>query len=620
MTDELSEVRSEVREVREQLGHCESSESAESARVGTMNGDLFELRAALQRAESSEFAESSCVGLLRRELSELHVRMSARESTMIDLRAAQDCDIDNLESRLGAALSELQDIEQLRDDCAELKHLLHEARQDRERHQEESAAFAARPQAAQRNSLVPVSSHVESFELDTPRHSHRSPTEHRSALRVDPCPGGSPIEDAVWKRPEAFHDKNLEPARGVPTTCPVLKFDQASDSNALEYTAWLVKLRNYVRGLFPHYGPIMLQKILKNAEQSHSIYLATDPRQRARVAPELQRSPESGVFGVPELSWQEQRVCDLLTPCILPSCPLDAMEWADKQAVRQERESALVDAVFKVMCLCLPSFHTTQKALKKRVTDQVRVKPSVLNSWLYDYETTLRRLERIGVFQSTDDYGDLLDALKAATKEGYSSDFNHDLRTWKSDSKNLEPPLRIPREYLWSYFEALSGFAGCYYPSAAQPTPQKSPASTVKPGLPLALAAQKGKGKGKGSWQPEKFQVGAWQPEKFQVYISGLMPDITDTQLRECFTKNGVTPVEFRIIRDKDTQKAKGFAFADFSSRGAAQSAVEKIHGKSSPGSESKKLYAVDADANRGKGRSKGNDGGAAGAPAGKRR
>ena len=63
------------------------------------------------------------------------------------------------------------------------------------------------------------------------------------------------------------------------------------------------------------------------------------------------------------------------------------------------------------------------------------------------------------------------------------------------------------------------------------------------------------------------------------IYVGNLPYNITEEQLRELFEQYGPV-VSLRIIKDKFTGNAKGFAFVEMAELEHGQQAVEQLNGK----------------------------------------
>ncbi|WCJ22494.1 RNA-binding (RRM/RBD/RNP motifs) family protein [Euphorbia peplus] len=74
-------------------------------------------------------------------------------------------------------------------------------------------------------------------------------------------------------------------------------------------------------------------------------------------------------------------------------------------------------------------------------------------------------------------------------------------------------------------------------------------------------------------------QLLALPPHGSEVFIGGLPKDVSEEDLRDLCEPIGEV-FEVRLVKDKDTGESKGFAFVQFTSKEAAQKAIEDLHSK----------------------------------------
>jgi len=72
-----------------------------------------------------------------------------------------------------------------------------------------------------------------------------------------------------------------------------------------------------------------------------------------------------------------------------------------------------------------------------------------------------------------------------------------------------------------------------------------------------------------------------------KLYVGNLNYDTTEEALNEAFSEAG-TVQSVNIIKDRDTNRSKGFAFVEMSSEEEAQKAIEMLNGKEFDGRELK--------------------------------
>lgn len=84
-----------------------------------------------------------------------------------------------------------------------------------------------------------------------------------------------------------------------------------------------------------------------------------------------------------------------------------------------------------------------------------------------------------------------------------------------------------------------------------------------------------------------------------KIYIKNLAFTTTEDQLQEACSEFGqVTDV--RIIKDRETQKSRGFGFVTFHSNDGAQSAIEGLNGLDFYGRQLKVETALDKNSSSG--------------------
>ncbi len=66
--------------------------------------------------------------------------------------------------------------------------------------------------------------------------------------------------------------------------------------------------------------------------------------------------------------------------------------------------------------------------------------------------------------------------------------------------------------------------------------------------------------------------------EEKKVYIGNLDYGLTEDELIAAVEEKGIKPTQLTIIKDKFTEKSKGFGFAEFETGEQAQQAVELLN------------------------------------------
>ena len=69
-----------------------------------------------------------------------------------------------------------------------------------------------------------------------------------------------------------------------------------------------------------------------------------------------------------------------------------------------------------------------------------------------------------------------------------------------------------------------------------------------------------------------------------RLYVGNLAFSTTEDTLRSAFSQDGRTVVEVKIVTDRDTGQARGFAFVEMSSPAEAQAAISACNGQSLDG------------------------------------
>ncbi|EQC42997.1 hypothetical protein M899_0878 [Bacteriovorax sp. BSW11_IV] len=80
-----------------------------------------------------------------------------------------------------------------------------------------------------------------------------------------------------------------------------------------------------------------------------------------------------------------------------------------------------------------------------------------------------------------------------------------------------------------------------------------------------------------------------------KIYVGNLSYSVDDAQLTELFSQFG-TVKSAKVIKDRETGRAKGFAFVEMSSADEAQEAISELDGKESFGRNLKVNEAKDDD------------------------
>jgi len=68
--------------------------------------------------------------------------------------------------------------------------------------------------------------------------------------------------------------------------------------------------------------------------------------------------------------------------------------------------------------------------------------------------------------------------------------------------------------------------------------------------------------------------------EQKKIYIGNLEYGVTEDDIRNSLSENGLNAEDIKIINDKYTGRSKGFGFAEFSTEEDAQKAIELLNDK----------------------------------------
>jgi RNA recognition motif-containing protein len=65
-----------------------------------------------------------------------------------------------------------------------------------------------------------------------------------------------------------------------------------------------------------------------------------------------------------------------------------------------------------------------------------------------------------------------------------------------------------------------------------------------------------------------------------RLYVGNLPFDVDESQLRPLFEEGGREVTEVKVITDRDTGRARGFAFVEMGSQADAQAAISALNGR----------------------------------------
>jgi len=67
---------------------------------------------------------------------------------------------------------------------------------------------------------------------------------------------------------------------------------------------------------------------------------------------------------------------------------------------------------------------------------------------------------------------------------------------------------------------------------------------------------------------------------EFKMYVGNLEYGVDDATLKEFLDSKGIQSQDVKVIKDKYTQKSKGFGFVEFDSEDALSKAIESLNGQ----------------------------------------
>ena len=258
--------------------------------------------------------------------------------------------------------------------------------------------------------------------------------------------------------------------------CP--RYDHGSGIGQLHsLSEWITKLRNYILSAFPRIASGFVTVLLDHIREHYNTYLNAIPAKRYAIKiPELEG-----------LSEYHQSILTQITPVMLSSIPTDCTQYATMEATDGERETRLVDGLFKLWQRAMPGTANEWEAAKTKMQHAAVVAPNNLNGHLYEFEISLRRLETLGVYEQSDSYAALHHSVVTAISSGYGPGFLHSYRTWLEDNHT---PIKIDREYFRKHLELVKGLSSLHH-STRNYGPPKAKANTATAENPAKAAAAK---------------------------------------------------------------------------------------------------------------------------------
>jgi RNA recognition motif-containing protein len=87
-----------------------------------------------------------------------------------------------------------------------------------------------------------------------------------------------------------------------------------------------------------------------------------------------------------------------------------------------------------------------------------------------------------------------------------------------------------------------------------------------------------------------------------RLYVGNLSYDTTEADLRDLFAQVGAV-VDLKVMTDRETGRARGFAFVEMSSQAESQNAISQFNGRELGGRTLKVNEAEDRGGGAGRGR-----------------
>ena len=219
---------------------------------------------------------------------------------------------------------------------------------------------------------------------------------------------------------------------------------------------WLTSLRTYVRGTWPKNGPTMLKKVLDKCFEAHGRWVDEEPDERERCIPTLDDT---------ELTEDEVDAHGLLCSDIASRLPTSIQQWAESRATERADAPTLVDLLFKVLCMSLPSSFKAgdkiRETMEGTVKDSEKPGREGLATWLRAWKAQLTRLELMGIFTADDNYSKLLTHIWSVVGNGQTEEFRYGLHGWKE--RNRIPVKRVTREYCELFYQKVLSLADICY-------------------------------------------------------------------------------------------------------------------------------------------------------------
>jgi hypothetical protein len=260
--------------------------------------------------------------------------------------------------------------------------------------------------------------------------------------------------------------------------CP--RFEPGTHGGKLHaLSEWITLLRNYVRSAFvrPELAGGLVTMLIAHVGAAFREF--TNTRLQDRHAVTIQPVPFNEL---------QAHAFNQLEPAIMAALPIDVVHYANMEGTKNQRETRLIDALFRLWQNIMPSNARELDSAKEQLEKKQYINTSGANKHFYEFEIALARLESLGVYLPDDSYSSLNTALLAKFEHGYNADFMHSYRNWTATD---EEPVRITRAYFMRHFSFVKALVSRHY---SRPTGTSSEGARLRANA--AGGGKKGKEKG----------------------------------------------------------------------------------------------------------------------------
>ena len=243
--------------------------------------------------------------------------------------------------------------------------------------------------------------------------------------------------------------------------CP--RFDASTHGGRLHaLSEWITLLRNYVRSAFirPELAGGLVTMLTTHVGEAFREF--TNTRIQDRHAVTIEPVPFNEL---------QAHAFNQLEPAIMAALPVEVVQYANMEGTKNQRETRLIDALFKLWQNIMPTNARDLDSAKEKLEKRQYIQTSSAHQHFYEFEIALSRLESLGVYLPGDSYSSLNTSLLAKFEHGYSPDFMHSYRNWKLDTQE---PVRITRDYFMLHFSFVKALVSQHYsrPTSTGEKPQ----------------------------------------------------------------------------------------------------------------------------------------------------